>query len=110
MSKNSLNSIVVKMSKIRQRNYEYDPAIFLRCHSKTDRDIADVKTQVSMSFYEVNHICTTYINEAFSLQVWQACFEPSSKSKTVATCGGNQICLIDVKSQIIDQRYTADTR
>ncbi|XP_065202188.1 leucine-rich repeat and WD repeat-containing protein 1-like [Planococcus citri] len=75
------------MSKIRHRNFDYDPKLFLRCHSKTDRDYADIKTQV-----------------------WQASFEPSKSSKLVATCGGNKICIIDVRSQEVDQRYTADTK
>uniref|UniRef100_A0A2H8TMA1 Leucine-rich repeat and WD repeat-containing protein 1 n=1 Tax=Melanaphis sacchari TaxID=742174 RepID=A0A2H8TMA1_9HEMI len=56
---------------------------FLRCHSKTDSDSADVSTQV-----------------------WYAAFEPSSKSHLVATCGGNKVCVIDVETGVVQYRYT----
>ncbi|XP_022178498.1 leucine-rich repeat and WD repeat-containing protein 1-like [Myzus persicae] len=56
---------------------------FLRCHSKSDNDSADVSTQV-----------------------WFAAFEPSSKSHLVATCGGNKVCVIDVKTGQVQFRYT----
>ncbi|XP_027841603.1 leucine-rich repeat and WD repeat-containing protein 1-like [Aphis gossypii] len=56
---------------------------FLRCHSKTNNDSADVSTQV-----------------------WYAAFEPSRKSHLVATCGGNKVCVIDVKTGVVEFRYT----
>uniref|UniRef100_A0A1B6HZ20 Leucine-rich repeat and WD repeat-containing protein 1 WD domain-containing protein n=1 Tax=Homalodisca liturata TaxID=320908 RepID=A0A1B6HZ20_9HEMI len=67
---------------------DYDPVNFLRCHSKKN-DSADVQTQV-----------------------WQCAFEPDvdNKQKTtslVATCGGNSVCFIDVKTGIIPLKYYA---
>ncbi|XP_026821891.1 leucine-rich repeat and WD repeat-containing protein 1-like [Rhopalosiphum maidis] len=56
---------------------------FLRCHSRTDNDSADVSTQV-----------------------WYAAFDPSKKSYLVATCGGNKVCVIDVKTGVVQYRYT----
>ncbi|XP_026819604.1 leucine-rich repeat and WD repeat-containing protein 1-like [Rhopalosiphum maidis] len=54
---------------------------FLRCHSRTDNDSADVSTQV-----------------------WYAAFDPSKKSYLVATCGGNKVCVIDVKTGVVQYR------
>lgn len=31
-----------------QNEIDFDPVIFLRCHSKTDKDFADVKVQVNI--------------------------------------------------------------
>ncbi|CAI6344430.1 unnamed protein product [Macrosiphum euphorbiae] len=56
---------------------------FLRCHSMSDNDSADVSTQV-----------------------WYAAFEPSKTSHLVATCGGNKVCVIDVETGIVQYRYT----
>ncbi|KAL5242905.1 hypothetical protein ACI65C_010315 [Semiaphis heraclei] len=56
---------------------------FLRCHSKSDNDSADVSTQV-----------------------WFAAFEPSNKSHLVATCGGNKVCIIDAETGKVQYRYT----
>ncbi|XP_050543861.1 leucine-rich repeat and WD repeat-containing protein 1-like isoform X1 [Daktulosphaira vitifoliae] len=65
---------------------DFKPKHFLRCHSKTDKDSADVSTQV-----------------------WQAIFEPNIDSKgsfLVATCGGNKVCVIDVRSGVVQYRYS----
>lgn len=40
------------------------------------------------------------------LQVWQAVFEPSKTSHLVATCGGNKVCVINVKTGMVQYRYT----
>jgi len=62
---------------------EYSAQYMLRCHSKTDRDTSDVSTQV-----------------------WQAAFEPSTKSNLVATCGGNKLCIINAETGIVQYRYS----
>ncbi|XP_050420946.1 leucine-rich repeat and WD repeat-containing protein 1-like [Adelges cooleyi] len=65
---------------------EFEPKHFLRCHSKTDTDTANVSTQV-----------------------WQAVFEPNVGSKMsylVATCGGDKVCVINVKTGIVQYRYS----
>uniref|UniRef100_A0A1B6KS80 Leucine-rich repeat and WD repeat-containing protein 1 WD domain-containing protein n=1 Tax=Graphocephala atropunctata TaxID=36148 RepID=A0A1B6KS80_9HEMI len=67
---------------------DYDPVHFLRCHSKKN-DASDVQTQV-----------------------WQCAFEPNIKEKQkttsmVATCGGNSVCFIDVKTGNIPLKYYA---
>ncbi|KAL4120042.1 hypothetical protein QTP88_012788 [Uroleucon formosanum] len=56
---------------------------FLRCHSGSDNDSADVSTQV-----------------------WYAAFEPSKTSHLVATCGGNKVCVINVEAGNVELRYT----
>ncbi|XP_014261692.1 leucine-rich repeat and WD repeat-containing protein 1-like [Cimex lectularius] len=63
----------------------FEPAYFLRCHSK-NKDSADVQTQV-----------------------WHCSFEPSvdSISSRVATCGGNSVCVIDCNSgSVLSKFYT----
>lgn len=40
------------MSKDDPLILDYEPLIFLRCHSKTDTDTADVRTKVNEYFFE----------------------------------------------------------
>ncbi|XP_022257501.1 leucine-rich repeat and WD repeat-containing protein 1-like isoform X2 [Limulus polyphemus] len=64
----------------------FAPHIFLRCHSRNN-DPEDSETQV-----------------------WRSAFEPDvfnkgSLTNTVATCGGNLVCLIDCESGRVIKRY-----
>ncbi|KAL1110285.1 hypothetical protein AAG570_008362 [Ranatra chinensis] len=74
------------------KSFDYDPFIFLRCHSR-NKDPADVQTQV-----------------------WQCGFEPNryDSSKTtsvVATCGGNSVCFIDCQSgRVLHKYYTKNVK
>ncbi|GLH03903.1 Uncharacterized protein GBIM_09722 [Gryllus bimaculatus] len=65
--------------------FDFDPIHFLRCHSSNNDD-ADVKTQV-----------------------WHCVFEPNN-SDTVATCGGNSVCFINVESGEVEGKYYSDKK
>ncbi|GFG30538.1 hypothetical protein Cfor_10826 [Coptotermes formosanus] len=65
---------------------DYEPTHFLRCHSRKN-DPADIQTQV-----------------------WQCVFEPNKDdpmktANVVATCGGNSICLINVKTGEVTGKF-----
>lgn len=87
------NSSTDKTRKKRQKGEEqdaealsYDPVHFIRSHSKNN-DPADIQTQI-----------------------WEVVFEPDPEfpEKTtfnVATCGGNSICIIDVKKGTVLMKY-----
>ncbi|KAK6639215.1 hypothetical protein RUM43_007485 [Polyplax serrata] len=68
----------------------FNPKYFLRCHSKHRKDAADVQTNV-----------------------WECAFQPQGSSKygetsnIVATCGGNSICFIDIKTGKVMKKYYA---
>ncbi|XP_052075477.1 leucine-rich repeat and WD repeat-containing protein 1-like [Mytilus californianus] len=63
---------------------DFDPAFFIRCHS-TNNDPNDNQTKV-----------------------WRCAFKPSNKDKSsrlLATCGGQNVCLIDCQTGIVMKRY-----
>ncbi|CAC5421841.1 unnamed protein product [Mytilus coruscus] len=63
---------------------DFDPAFFIRCHS-TNNDPNDNQTKV-----------------------WRCAFKPTNKdkgSRLLATCGGQNVCLIDCQTGIVMKRY-----
>ncbi|XP_070572607.1 leucine-rich repeat and WD repeat-containing protein 1-like [Ptychodera flava] len=66
--------------------YDYSPVHFLRCHSKNN-DQVDANTKVWRCLFEPNPE------------------HPDESSDTVATCGGEAICLIDCKSGKVMKKY-----
>lgn len=68
---------------------DYDPVFFVRCHSVTN-DPSDEKTKV-----------------------WRCAFEPSingASSQILATCGGQNVCLIDCQTGKVMKRYKDNSK
>lgn len=72
-------------SEYENSSTNYEPVHFLRCHSRMN-DAADVQTQI-----------------------WHCAFEPHSSSpKLLASCGGNSVCFIDVRTGKVEGKYYSD--
>ncbi|KAI1291765.1 Leucine-rich repeat and WD repeat-containing protein 1 [Halotydeus destructor] len=66
---------------------DYEATLFIRCHCHQNNPLDS------------------------STQIWKAAFKPKLDSNpdehaTVATCGGNIVCLIDCDEAVVKQRYT----
>uniref|UniRef100_A0A8C3U9D7 Leucine-rich repeat and WD repeat-containing protein 1 n=1 Tax=Catharus ustulatus TaxID=91951 RepID=A0A8C3U9D7_CATUS len=77
-------------AEVTQNNGDAEPLHFLQCHSKGNS------------------------REDFKTQLWSCVFEPvldsgARKGETVATCGGESVCLIDCETGTVLKKYKVAT-